>query len=108
MPLSTRTRTSALSSPSVSFRKMRSGAWAGLVGLHGDEGWRVAVVHREIPAPRHRPDALVTVGGHHVEDVHLALHHLAVGLPIDELQVGAAAVDRVAVDRAVAVEPDEV
>ena len=54
------------------------------------------------------PDALVAVGGHHVEHFHLALHDLAVGLAVDELQVGAAAVDRVAVGGAVAVEPVEV
>ena len=54
------------------------------------------------------PDALVAVGGHHVEDFHLALHDLAVGLAVGELQIGAAAVDRVAVHRAVAVEPVEV
>ena len=51
---------------------------------------------------------LVAVGGHHVEDFHLALHDLAVGLAVDELQVGPAAVDRVAVDGAIAVEPVEV
>ena len=84
------------------------GPGAGLVGLDGDERGRVAVVDLEVAPLGDGPDPLVAVGGHHVEHFHLALRDHAVGLPADELEVGAAAVDRVAVDRAVAVEPDEV
>ena len=87
-------------------RAVRAGA--GLVGLDRDERRRVAVVDLEVAPLGDGPDPLVAVGGHHVEHFHLALHDLAVGLPADELEVGPAAVDRVAVDRAVAVEPVEV
>ena len=80
----------------------------GLLVVDRDERRRVAVVDLEVAALRDRPDPLVAVGGHHVEDFHLALHDDAVGLAVDELQVGPAAVDRVAVDGAVAVEPVEV
>ena len=89
---------------------LAAGAVAGLVGLDGDERRRVAVVDLEIAALGDGPDALVAVGGHHIEDLHLALgDHYAIGLAIPtEAQVGPAAVDRVAIDSAVAVEPVEV
>ena len=81
---------------------------ARLVGLDRDERGRVRVVDRQVLALRDGPDPLVAVGGHHVEDFHLALGDHAVGLAVGEAQVGAAAEDRVAVDRPVAVEPVEV
>ena len=84
------------------------GPGAGLVGLDGDERRRVRVVDHQVLALSDGPDPLVAVGGHDVEDFHLALGDHAVGLAADEPQVGPAAVDRVAVDRAVAVEPVEV
>ena len=84
------------------------GALARLVGVDRDERRRVAVVDLEVLALGDGPDALVAVGGHHVEDFHLALGDFAVGLAVDELQIGPAAVDRVAVGGAVAVEPVEV
>ena len=51
---------------------------------------------------------LVAIGRHDVEHFHLALHDLAIGLIVDELQVGPAAEDRIAVGRAVALEPGEI
>ena len=84
------------------------GPGARLVGLDRDERRRVRVVDRQVLALGDGPDPLVAVGGHHVEDFHLALGDHAVGLAVGEAQVGAAAEDRVAVDRPIAVEPVEV
>ena len=53
------------------------------------------------------PYALVPVGGHDVEHFHLALHDDAIGLAVDELEIGPAAIDGVPVHGAVAVEPEE-
>src|SRR5260221_276027 len=50
----------------------------------------------------------VSVGRHDVEHFHLALHDDAVGLAVDKAEIGAAAVDRVAVNSAIALEPVEV
>ena len=56
-------------------RKMCSpcGPGARLVGLDRDERRRVRVVDHQVLALRDGPDPLVAVGGHHVEDFHLAL-----------------------------------
>ncbi|MFM9196824.1 MAG: SGNH/GDSL hydrolase family protein, partial [Planctomycetia bacterium] len=56
----------------------------------------------------HGPDAAVAVGRLHVEIVELALAHLVVGLPVDELEPRPAAVGGVAVGGAIPVEPVEV
>lgn len=80
---------------------------ARLVRDHGDKGRRVAVINFQVAPLGDRPDPLVAVGGHDVEDFHLALGDHAVGLAVGELQVGPAAVDRITVDRAVTVEPEE-
>ena len=110
-------RLTFMSLPSVIFSMASSpleedvlavGPGARLVGLDRDERRRVAVVDLQVAALGDGPDALVAVGGHHVEHFHLALRDLAVGLAVDELEVGPAAEDRVAVDRAIAVEPVEV
>ncbi len=81
---------------------------------------QVVVLHLEIATARHGPDAPVAVGGLDVALRHLLLHHLVVGKvgfgriflvllePSDARLIGepaAAAVDVVAVDRPVPLEP---
>ena len=60
------------------------GPGARLVGLDRDERGRVRVVDHEVLALSDGPDPLVAVGGHHVEDFHLALGDHAVGLAVGE------------------------
>ena len=86
---------------------LAAGQGAGLVGLDGDEGREVAVVGLGLLALGGGPHGLVAVGGHLVEDFHLALHDHAVGLTAHELQIGTGAEDGVAVHGAVAVVPVE-
>ena len=57
----------------------RPGPGPGLLVLTGMNGGSVAVVDLQVLALRGGPDALVAVGGHDVEDFHLALHDLVVG-----------------------------
>ncbi len=52
----------------------------------------------------HGPDQFVAVGSHHVEDLHLALHHVGVGLS-EPCESRAASEDVVAVDNSVPAEP---
>ena len=94
------------------------------VGLRIDEGQRVRVVHGKVRSAGDRPDALVAVGDHLVEDGQLALQDVVVArqdvflvdaghlLRIDvariaahERQERAIAVGRVAVGHAIAQEP---
>ncbi len=80
-------------------------AGARFVRLHRDERRRIAVVEGQVASLCHGPHALVAVGGHLVEHFQFAHHHFAVGLAVDEFQKRPAAVTRVAVGRAIAVEP---
>ncbi len=94
------------------------------VGLRIDERQRVRVVHGEVRPAGDRPDALVAVGDHLVEDRQLALQHVVVArqdvflgdarhlvgvdvarIAAHERQERAVAVGRVAVGHAIAQEP---
>ena len=106
--------------------KMRAvGSAAGQVGRHVDERLGVAVVDRQVRALGDGPDPRVAVGGHGVEDFHLAVHHHAVADAVgvasasSRLRIvragsrlvakfGSAAIHVVAVDDAVALIPMEV
>ena len=85
------------------------GPRAGLVGLDRDERRRVAVVDLEVACPGRRPRSRLSrlaVITSRTSISRWATTRLV--WPSAKLQVGPAAVDRVAVDRAVAVEPVEV
>src|SRR5262249_17799126 len=84
------------------------GPGAGLLVFTGVKGGGVGASAFRARALGHAPDAPVPVGGHDVEDFHLALHDHAVGLVLHEPKVGPSPVDRVAVHRAVTVEPAKV
>ena len=95
---------------------------AALVRRHRVDGRQVVVVHDHVAAAGHGPDALLAIGGHDITHGHLLLHDLVVGgvgrgrLPVRNgtalaRQIshgGTAAVDVVAVDRAVAGVPHRV
>src|SRR5262249_24672157 len=100
-------------------RMLEAGERARLVGADLDERLGVGVIDLELLALGGGPHELVTVGGHLIEDLHLALGDLAVGVDLARLlaglrivlletQVRAAAEDRVAIDGAIAVEPNVV
>ena len=106
-------------------------ALAGFVGQGVYERRRVGIEDLEVGAfwigtARERPDAPLTVGRHHVEHRDLALKHLVIGrqhvflgelhltrihvarVAPDEREERAVSVRRIAVGRAVAVEPVEI
>src|SRR5262245_5621057 len=87
---------------------LAAGERAGLVGDNRNERRQVAVVHLGIAPLGNGPDALVAVGRHDVKNLHLALGHVPIGLAIDEAQIGPPAVDRIAINRAVAIVPVKV
>ena len=90
----------------VQVRVGTAGQWAGLVGDHGNKVRRVGVVHLHVATLSHSPDAFVAIGGHDVENFHLAVHHHSVGLSVHELEVGTATVNGVSISGSVAVVPE--
>ena len=82
-----------------------AGSRPWLVGDDRNERGRVVVVHLQIVSLGCCPDLAVAIGGHDVKHLHLALADLAVGLAVDEAQVGPAAVDGIAIHGAIAIEP---
>ena len=78
------------------------------VGFGWDEGRGIAIVHGKVATLGHRPDPLVAVGGHDVQNFQLALQDDIVGLPLGVPFEGPGAVDVVTIQSAVAVEPVEV
>ena len=79
-----------------------------LVGDDRNEVGRVAIVDCQLFPLCRRPNDFVAVRRHYVENFHLALRHLAVGLSVGEFQVRAAAVNRIPVRRPIAFVPMEV
>jgi len=81
-----------------------SGQRAGLIRLDLQQAGDVVVDDLVFASGGDGPDHLVTIAGHHIEDLHLALHHVGVGLA-EPGQSRAASEDVVAIDDAVAAEP---
>ena len=94
-------------SPPRRSRKMclPPGSGPGLFVIDRNERRQIRVVGLDVFSLCSGPHDLVAVGGQQVDHFQLALHDFVVGLPVDEPQKGPVAVGRVAVGRAVAVEP---
>ena len=87
---------------------------ARLVGHHRNQLWQAGVVDRREGRGRigqasgGGPDSLVAVGRFHIEVVEFPLAHFIVGLVVNELEPGPAAVGGITVGDPVAIEPVEV
>ena len=81
---------------------------ARLVGDHGNKIGGSIAADCFFPSLRRGPYHLVAVGGHGVENFHLAIHDHAVGLPFHESEISTPTIDGVTICRAVAVEPHEI
>ena len=70
--------------------------WTSFVGFHRDRWRKIVVLHHEIAASGHRPDALVAISRHDVAHVHLTQHRVAVHHAI-EFEMRTATIDVVAI-----------